>query len=138
MLMRSKLLLPMLFAVLLTVPACGLLNTGIDPVTGKEKTKLENVLDKAKDVIDVSAPVVNAFVPGVGTIAGGVGMLMSLIGGLTTSIVVAKKRGNALTAVIKGVEIAANPTTKESIKEIAGSLGVEPYLNRLVRKYYPT
>lgn len=135
--MKAKILLPVLFIACVSVPACTLLDT-VTNSTGKEVTKLEAVLDKAHEGINTVAPVANMFAPGAGTIAGGVGMLLSLIGGLTTSIVVARKRGNALSAVIKGVEEAVSPTTKESIKKIAGSLGVEPYLNKLVKNHFPS
>lgn len=134
--MRYKILLPLLFVACVSVPACTLLDT-VTNSTGKEVTKLEAVLDKAHEGINTVAPVANMFLPGAGTIAGGVGLLLSLVGSTVTSIVVAKRRGNALQAVIKGVEIAASPTTKESIKEVAGNLGIEPYINRLVKKYFP-
>ena len=75
--------------------------------------------------------------PGVRTIAGLAGGFLAIVGGMVTNVVVAKRRGNALQAVIKGVEIADSPMTKESIKMVAGSLGIEPYINKLVKKYFP-
>jgi len=65
-------------------------------------------------------------------------LLLGLLGSTTTAIVKAKKNGNALSAVIKGVEIVGDPKTKEQIKNIAGTLGVEPYLNKIVKTSYPT
>lgn len=135
--MRIKFILPLLLALLLTSSGCYLLETKTNSA-GKEVTNLEAVLTKAQTGINTVSPVVNAFVPGAGTIAGGVGLLLALVGGLTTSIVIAKRRGGALAAVIKGVELASNADTKAEIKEIAGSLGVEPYLNKIIKKYYPT
>ncbi len=135
--MKSKILLPFLLILLLTTPGCYLLDTQTNVETGKEETRLEVVLDKIEAAIGKSAPIVNTFAPGVDTIAGGVGVLLSLIGGLTTSVVVARRRGGALAAVIKGVEAVSNKETKESIKEIAGNIGVEKYLNKLVKEYFP-
>lgn len=135
--MKLKILLPFLLILLLAAPGCYLLKTAVNPDTGKEETKLETVLDKVKDTMEITAPIVNTFVPGVGTIASGVGALLSLVGGLVTSIVVAKKRAGALAAVVAGVEAASNEETKAKIKEIAGDLGIEPYLNKIVKKYYP-
>ena len=130
-------LLPFLLILLLATPGCYLLDTQTNVETGKEETKLEAVMGKIEAAIGTTAPIVNTFVPGVGTIAGGVGVLLSLIGGLTTSIVVAKRRGGALAAVIKGVEVVSNEETKKSIKEIAGNIGVEKYLNKVVKGYFP-
>lgn len=135
--MKLKILLPFLLILLLAAPGCYLLKTAVNPNTGKEETKLETVLDKVKDTMEITAPIVNTFAPGVGAIAGGIGALLSLVGGLVTSVVVAKKRGGALAAVIKGVETISNKETKESIKEIAGSMGVEKYLNKLVKGQFP-
>lgn len=134
--MKSKILLPFVLVLLLAAPGCYLLETQID-ATGKETTKLEAVLDKVNDTIGVAAPIVNTFAPGSGVVAGGVGLLLSLVGGLVTSVVVAKRRGGALAAVVAGVEAAGNEETKTKIKEIAGSLGIEPLLNKIVKKYYP-
>lgn len=136
--MKLKILLPFLLVLLLAAPGCYLLKTAVNPNTGKEETKLENVLDKVNATIGTAAPIVNTFVPGVGTIAGGVGALLSLVGSMVTSVVIAKRRGGALAAVIKGVETVSNKETKESIKEIAGTLGIEPYLNKVVKNYFPT
>ena len=135
--MKSKILLPLLLVLLLASSGCYLLETKTDPTTGKETTNLETLLTKVDTGIKSGAPVINAFVPGVGTIAGGVGVLLSLIGGLTTSIVVAKRRGGALAAVIKGVQLANDEDTKNKIKEVSGALGVEPFLNKTYRKYFP-
>lgn len=134
--MRYKILLPLLFVACISVPACTLLDT-VTNSSGEEVTKLEAVLDSTKEGIDAGAPIVNTFAPGVGTIAGGVGLLLSLIGSTATSIVMAKRRGNALQAVIKGVEIVNSQATKDAIKEVAGNLGVEPYINKVVKKQFP-
>lgn len=135
--MKSKILLPFVLVLLLAAPGCYLLDTQTNVATGKEETKLEAVLDKVEAAIGTAAPIVNTFAPGVGTVAGGVGALLTLIGGLATSVVVAKKRAGALAAVVAGVEAAGNEETKTKIKEIAGDLGIEPFLNKIVKKYYP-
>ena len=135
--MKNKILLPFLLTLLLAAPGCYLLETQTNVGTGEEETKLEAVLDKIEAAIGTTAPIVNTFAPGVGTIAGGVGVLLSLIGGLTTSIVVAKRRGGALAAVIKGVQLAGDEETKNKIKDVSGALGVEPFLNKTYRKYFP-
>jgi len=134
--MKARILLPIMFVACVSVPACNLLDT-VTNSTGKEVTKLEAVLDKAHEGINTVAPVANMFAPGAGTIAGGVGMLLSLIGGLTTSIVVAKRRGGALEAVIKGVQLADDEDTKNKIKAVSGALGIEPYLNKIYKGYFP-
>lgn len=135
--MKSKILLLLLLALILASSGCYLLETQTNSTTGKEETKLEAVLDKVEAAMGTAAPIVNTFAPGVGTIASGVGALLTLVGGLVTSVVVAKRRGGALAAVIKGVETISNKETKESIKEIAGSMGVEKYLNKLVKGQFP-
>lgn len=134
--MKRKILLPLMLVLLLAAPGCYLLDTQTDS-TGKQTTNLEVALAKTVAVIGTVAPIANAFVPGVGTVAGGVGVLLSLVGGLVTSVIVAKKRGGALAAVVAGVESAGHKDTKMKIKEIAGDLGIEPFLNKIVKKYYP-
>lgn len=134
--MINKILLLLLFACLISVSGCYLLDTKTNKA-GKEVTKLEDIFNKIEAGIKPVAPIVNTFVPGVGTIATGLGGLLGLIGSLVTSIVVAKRRGGALEAVIAGVEAASNKDTKVKIKEVAGVLGVEPFLNKIVKKYSP-
>lgn len=134
--MRNKILLTLLFVCCIAMSGCYLLQTKTNP-SGKEVTNLESVLVKTQTGINTIAPIVNTFVPGVGTIATGFGGLLALVGGMVTSIVVAKRRGGALAAVIKGVETVSNKETKESIKEIAGSLGIEKYLNKAVKRIFP-
>lgn len=134
---KFKVLLPLIIVVLFSLPSCYLLETKTDPTTGKETTNLETLLTKVDTGIKSGAPIINALAPGVETIAGGVGVLLSLIGGLTTSIMVAKRRGRALAAVIKGVQLANDEDTKNKIKDVSGALGVEPYLHKVYRKYFP-
>ncbi len=136
--MKTKILIPLLFVLLISTSGCYLLETKTDSATGKETTNLEAILTKVNTGIEAGAPIVSAFVPGVKTIAGLAVGFLSLIGGTITSIVVAKRRGGTLAAVIKGVEIAGDGKTKTAIKYIAGALGYEPALNKLVKSYFPT
>jgi len=135
--MKSKILISVVFALLISTSGCYLLETKTDS-TGKETTNLEAILTKVNTGIESASPVINAFVPGVGTITGLAGGFLSLIGGMMTSIVVAKRRGGTLGAVIKGVEFANDAKTKESIRKIASALGYEPALNKLVKTYFPS
>ena len=82
--------------------------------------------------IGVITPIANV-IPGVGTIISLIAGVVSMFGGMITSILIAKKRGGTLDAVIKGVELAGNEDTKAKIQEVAGALGYEPYLNKLVK-----
>lgn len=101
--------LPFLFVAFVAVlPGCYLLDVKTDPVSGKEMTNLEAIAGKVSTGIATVSPVVNTFVPGTGTIAATGGGILSLIGGLVTSIVVARRRGN-------------------QIKEIARGFGYDPY-----------
>jgi len=134
--MRYFLMLMFVFCV--SVVGCNLADLKTDPITQQEVTVLEDITTKSTEYIMPLAPVVNTFVPGAGIIIGGVVLLLGLLGSTTTAIVKAKKNGNALSAVIKGVEIVGDPKTKEQIKNIAGTLGVEPYLNKIVKTSYPT
>ncbi len=134
----KKILILLLFVLFTSTSGCYLLETKTDSATGKETTNLEALLTKVNTGIEVGAPAINTFVPGVGTIAGGIGGLLSLAGGLVTSIVIARKRGSALEAVIKGVQFAGNETTRDKIKEVSGALGIEPYLKSIVKYYFPT
>lgn len=95
---------------------------------GVEHTKIGDITT----TVGTITPIANV-IPGVGTIIGLVSGVVSLFGGMITSILIAKKRGSTLDAVIKGVELAGNADTKEKIKEVAGALGYEPYLNKLVK-----
>ena len=133
--MRYFLIVMFVFCV--AVAGCNLADLKTDPVTQEEITVMEDITTKAQGYLVPAAPVVNTFVPGAGIIISGVVLLLGLIGSTTTAVVKAKKNGNTLSAVIKGVELAGDPKTKEQIKDIAGALGVEPYLNKIVKKLYP-
>ena len=130
-----------IFVLVLTacifVTGCNLADLKTDPVTQEEITVMEDITTKAQGYLTPVAPVANTFVPGAGIIISGVVLLLGLIGSTTTAVIKAKKNGNTLSAVIKGVELAGDPKTKEQIKDIAGALGVEPYLNKIVKKLYP-
>jgi len=126
-----------MFVFCVAVAGCNLADLKTDPVTQEEITVMEDITTKAQGYLVPAAPVVNTFVPGAGIIISGVVLLLGLIGSTTTAVVKAKKNGNTLSAVIKGVELAGDPKTKEQVKDIAGALGVEPYLNKLVKKLYP-
>jgi len=129
--------LMVMFVFYVAVAGCNLTDLKTDPVTQEEITAMEDITVKAQGVIAPIAPIANTFVPGAGIFIIGISLLLGLIGSTTTAIVKASRNGNTLSAVIKGVEIAGDPKTKEQIKNIAGALGVEPYLNKIVKKSYP-
>lgn len=103
--MKSRIFALLIVVAMLACPACALLETQTD-ATGKEVTTLESVLGTAKQGIGLAAPIANVVFPGAVTIAGGIGTILGLIGSTATAIVVARRRGKALKAVMH----AAQPT----------------------------
>jgi hypothetical protein len=77
---------------------------------------------------------IGTFVPGYGTFFSLIGGLVAAIGGGITAVMSARKNAGALDAVIKGVMNADNEDVENKIKEVAGALGYEPYLNSKVKK----
>lgn len=110
-----------------------------DLVTGKDgkpRTKIENTLNTVgKGIGDVTG-----FVPGYGTIGGGIAALMGLIGHSITSVVVTRKRKNALCTVIKGIEVGSEQyyALAESIlKIVEGMPGVKAKVQEVFEQSKP-
>ena len=116
---------------------CYLTETKVNPTTGQEITKMEEITTQAQGYITPIAPIANTFVPGSGIIIGGVVLLLGLIGTTTTALVASYKKGGALATVIQGVGIANDAETKATIKTIAVNTGFYAYLHKLVKKYDP-
>lgn len=99
---QKSAILILLFPLLLMLCGCG----AFDLVAGKDSephTKIENILNTVgKGVRDVTG-----FVPGYGAIGGGIAAVLGLIGHSITSVVVTRKRKNALCTVIKGIEVGS-------------------------------
>jgi len=133
-----KYFLIVMFVFCVAVAGCNLADLKTDPVTQQEITVLEDITTKTQGYLAPVAPVANTIVPGSGIVIGGVVLLLGLIGSTTTAIVKARRNGSMLGAVIKGVQIAGDPKVKAQIKEIAGSIGVEPYLKKIVKGIYPS
>ena len=142
---------------LVVVVGCSAFEPKVNESTGVSYTDMENYLKTAGGVLQSAG----AFIPGYGTILAGLGGLFSVIGGSITSVVMVRKRGNALDTVIKGVEEAAitfdkmseqlklnlkpedyakilpiieqATSIKDTIKKVADLLGTEPYLHSRVK-----
>lgn len=127
-----------LLVFLLFLTGCWLTDMKKDPVTGQEITNAEDIAKKAQGAMEPAAPIANTFIPGSGTIIAGIAALIGLAGTSVTAIVKANRSGGALAAVIKGVDLINDKETKAKIKDVAGAVGIEPYLNKIVKKYYPT
>ncbi len=76
--------------------------TGSD---GQPHTRIEQTLDTAGKVVGTVSGFVP--VPGAGIIGGGLAAIMGLIGHGITSVVVSRRRQDALSTVIKGVEVGS-------------------------------
>ena len=127
-----------LLLFILFCTGCWLTETKVNPTTGQEVTKMEEITTQAQGYITPVAPIVNTFVPGSGIIIGGVVLLLGLIGTTTTALVKAHRSGGALEVVIQGVGIANDPETKETIEAIVKKTGLYDYLHKLVQRYDPT
>lgn len=76
--------------------------TGSD---GQPHTRIETALDTVGKVVGGVSGFVP--VPGAGIIGGGLAAIMGLIGHSITSVVVSRRRQDALSTVIKGVEVGS-------------------------------
>lgn len=101
---------------------------------GKQTTDFESHAQTVANIGKVSA----SYLPQpIGLAVGGIATILGLIGTAATAVVVARKRGGALEAVIQGVEEANNPEVKKSIRNAAIDLGYQPYLEKVVEANTP-
>lgn len=128
--MRKSWYLFILFA-LLTITGCALFEPKVNE-SGQPYTDIENYLKMTGGALQRYG----GLIPGWGAIAERIGELLILIGGGITSVVMVRRRGGALDAVIKGVNTAVKVHDKAQAairEELKQKMKLEDY-NDLILK----
>ena len=93
--------------------------------------------ETGKDITGSIAPIADSLFPGSSIILGAITGLLSIAGGFLVKI--SNKRLTTIQAITEGVSFALKNGTeiKSAVSTVATTLGVEPYLNKLVQKFDP-